>query len=122
MVTSREKERLLRIAKRGQRGPFNAIVDPTEAGHGSAMLESSEAVKHSGQYDMWTGAAPADPKVARILGKDEAKDFIGEIINKPDPKVRPTFSLTIWGPLDLSHPLAGSDNCHPRGHYGTCSA
>jgi len=99
MVTSQEKGRLFRIAKRPQKGPFNAIVDPTEPGHGSALLEPSEAVKQSGQYNIWAEGGPADPKVTTVLKKDEAKDFIGEIINKPDPKVRSTFPFAILDTL-----------------------
>ena len=53
LVSSREKERLLRIARKDRRGPLNSIVDPLQPGEGSALLEVSEAVKQSGQYDMW---------------------------------------------------------------------
>ncbi|KZT64456.1 tumor suppressor protein Gltscr2 [Daedalea quercina L-15889] len=52
-LTYEEKERLLRIGKRPRKGPFNAIVDPTEMGAGSAMLEVSEAAKQGGTYDVW---------------------------------------------------------------------
>lgn len=48
-----EKERLLRIGKRPRKGPFNAIMDHTEAGAGSALLEMTEAVKQSGSYNVW---------------------------------------------------------------------
>lgn len=122
MVTSQEKERLLRIAKRTQKGPLNAAIDPTEPGNGSALLEPSEAVRRSGRYDIWAEAGPADRKVAEALRKDEAMDFIGKIINKPDLKVRSTFSLPLlFGPSDLIHSLAGSDPCHPGSHHGPCS-
>lgn len=52
-ISHEEKERLLRIAKRPRRGPFNAVMDHTEVGAGSALLELSEAAKSSGQYDVW---------------------------------------------------------------------
>jgi nucleolar protein 53 len=42
------------MGKRNRRGPFNAVMDPTEFGAGSAMLEVTEAVKESGKYDPWT--------------------------------------------------------------------
>ena len=42
---------------------------------------------HSGKYNIWAESGPADRKVANVLRKDDAKDFIGEIINKPDLKV-----------------------------------
>ncbi|KAH9974349.1 tumor suppressor protein Gltscr2 [Lactifluus volemus] len=54
LVSSREKERLLRIARKDRRGPLNSIVDPSQPGEGSALLEVTEAVKKSGQYDMWS--------------------------------------------------------------------
>ena len=59
LVSSREKERLLRIARKDRRGPLNSIVDPTQPGAGSALLEVTEAVKKSGQYDMWSALAKA---------------------------------------------------------------
>jgi nucleolar protein 53 len=54
LLSPREKERLLRIARKNRRGPLNSIVDPSQPGAGSALLEVSEAVKKSGQYDMWS--------------------------------------------------------------------
>ncbi|KAG2102181.1 P60-like protein [Suillus cothurnatus] len=52
-VSRADKERLLRIAKRPRKGPFNAIMDHTEFGAGSALIDVSAAVKHSGSYDPW---------------------------------------------------------------------
>jgi nucleolar protein 53 len=57
LVSSREKERLLRIARKDRRGPLNSIVDSSQPGEGSALLEVSEAVKQCGQYDMWSAKA-----------------------------------------------------------------
>lgn len=57
LVSSRDKERLLRIARKDRRGPLNSIVDPSQPGAGSALLEVSEAVKKSGQYDVWSAEA-----------------------------------------------------------------
>ncbi|KAH9077722.1 tumor suppressor protein Gltscr2 [Lactarius deliciosus] len=54
LVSARDKERLLRIARKDRRGPLNSIVDPSQPGAGSALLEVSEAVKKSGQYDVWS--------------------------------------------------------------------
>ncbi|KAH9000566.1 tumor suppressor protein Gltscr2 [Lactarius hatsudake] len=54
LVSARDKERLLRIARKDRRGPLNSIVDPSQPGAGSALLEVSEAVKNSGQYDVWS--------------------------------------------------------------------
>ncbi|KAG6916625.1 hypothetical protein DXG01_006121 [Tephrocybe rancida] len=53
LVSHEEKGRLLRIGKRPRKGPFNSVIDPSEFGAGSAMLELSEAVKNSGTYDAW---------------------------------------------------------------------
>jgi nucleolar protein 53 len=52
-VSYQQKGKLLQIARRPRRGPFNAIIDPTEFGAGSAPVDVSEAVKKSGQYDIW---------------------------------------------------------------------
>jgi len=38
---------------------MNSIMDPTQPGEGSALLEVSEAVKKSGQYDVWSVQASA---------------------------------------------------------------
>jgi nucleolar protein 53 len=57
LVSSREKERLLKIARKDRRGPLNSIVDSLQPGEGSALLEVSEAVKQCGQYDMWSAKA-----------------------------------------------------------------
>jgi nucleolar protein 53 len=53
VVNYRQKGKLLQIAGRPRRGPFNAIIDPTEIGAGSALIDVSEAVKRSGRYNIW---------------------------------------------------------------------
>ncbi|PSS34225.1 hypothetical protein PHLCEN_2v1735 [Hermanssonia centrifuga] len=70
-LTHEEKDRLLRMGKRVRKGPFNAVIDPTEVGAGSAMLEMSEAVKSSGQYDMWNrnGSEEITPEWETISSK-----------------------------------------------------
>ena len=62
-VSYQQKRRLLQIVRRPRRGPFNAIIDPTEVGAGSAPLDVSEAVKKSGQYDVWEEDIRMDIKV-----------------------------------------------------------
>ena len=52
-INYEQKGKLLQIARCPRRGPFNAIIDPTEIGAGSAPMDVSEAVKKSGQYDIW---------------------------------------------------------------------
>ncbi|KAF9495217.1 P60-like protein [Pleurotus eryngii] len=52
-LSQEDKARLLRMGKRMRRGPFNSVMDPTEFGNGSCLLELSEAVKKSGTYDAW---------------------------------------------------------------------
>ena len=56
-ISRADKERLLRIAKRPRKGPFNAITDPTEFGAGSAAIDVSYAVKHSGGHNLWDAPA-----------------------------------------------------------------
>ncbi|OCH90470.1 tumor suppressor protein Gltscr2 [Obba rivulosa] len=72
-LTHEEKERLLRIGKRPRKGPFNAVMDPTEFGAGSAMLDVTEAVKQSGTYDVWGTEVPdagkVKPKTASLRKK-----------------------------------------------------
>lgn len=58
-----EKERLLRIGKHIRKGPLNSVMDPSEFGAGSAILEVSEAVKRSGRYDPWRGGENDEGKV-----------------------------------------------------------
>lgn len=80
LVTHEEKARLLRISKRPRKGPFNSVIDPTELGAGSAILELSEAVKSSGTYDAW---APPPPQ-------EEIKDGLETV----QPKVIKAPALT----------------------------
>ncbi|KAN0139189.1 Ribosome biogenesis protein Nop53/GLTSCR2 [Lactarius tabidus] len=69
LVSARDKERLLRIARKDRRGPLNSIVDHSQPGAGSALLEVTEAVKQSGQYDVWS--AEAAPNVeAKVKAPD----------------------------------------------------
>ncbi|KAJ2916207.1 hypothetical protein MD484_g4187, partial [Candolleomyces efflorescens] len=55
-LSREDKERLLRIAKRPRKGPFNAIMDPSELKSGEGIVEMSEAVRQSGTYDAWASA------------------------------------------------------------------
>jgi len=52
-LTPAEKDRLLRMAKRPRKGPFNSILDPSEYKSGMSVVELSQAVKASGRYDPW---------------------------------------------------------------------
>jgi nucleolar protein 53 len=52
-LTREEKDRLMRIAKRPRKGPFNSIMDPSEYAAGSGTVALSAAVKSSGKYDPW---------------------------------------------------------------------
>lgn len=52
-INYQQKGRLLRITRRPRRGPFRTIMDPTEFGAGTAPIDVSEAVKKSGNYDIW---------------------------------------------------------------------
>ncbi|PPQ85556.1 hypothetical protein CVT25_006726 [Psilocybe cyanescens] len=53
VLTREEKERLLRIAKRPRKGPFDSVLDPAEYEAGSGVVDLSAAVKYSGTYDAW---------------------------------------------------------------------
>ncbi|KAI0033005.1 ribosome biogenesis protein Nop53/GLTSCR2 [Vararia minispora EC-137] len=52
-VTRKEKERLLKIARKDRRGPLNSYVHHDQVGEGSALMEVSNAVRESGKYDVW---------------------------------------------------------------------
>ena len=52
-LTHAEKDRLLRMAKRPRKGPFNSVLDPSEYKSGSSVAGLSHAVKASGRYDPW---------------------------------------------------------------------
>jgi len=101
------------------KGPFNASVDPTEMGAGSAMLQPTEAVKQSGKYDMWS--ATPDPTIAVVKGKGQYKDpqdFLVPLVTTPP--IKPPKSLlahqsipipavlqphqgTSYTPLEMAH-------------------
>ena len=76
-VSREDKDRLMRIAKRPRKGPFNSVMDPSEYAAGSAIIELSEAVKKSGTYDPW----------AEVGSIEEVKDGM-ETVQKKQPKVR----------------------------------
>lgn len=80
-ISRADKERLLRIAKRPRKGPFNAIMDPTEFGAGSAPVDVSHAVIHSGGRDLWD-----EPAVAEVI-----PDGL-ETVHKRSIKVRTSVS------------------------------
>ncbi|KAF9006987.1 ribosome biogenesis protein Nop53/GLTSCR2 [Cyathus striatus] len=72
-LNAEEQERLLRMAKRPRKGPFNSVMDPTEFGRGSAVLELSEAVKMSGAYDPWTEGQQEEESEEEELGMETVK-------------------------------------------------
>ncbi|KAH8101723.1 P60-like protein [Cristinia sonorae] len=83
-ITHEEKDRLLRIGKKMRKGPFNSVVDPTEFGAGSALLEVSEAAKTSGSYDVW--AAPKVEAVEEVVGNAPGKTLEVKAPNTPHPR------------------------------------
>ncbi|KAJ3574894.1 hypothetical protein NP233_g1464 [Leucocoprinus birnbaumii] len=52
-MSREEKDKLLRIAKKPRKGPFNSVMDPSEYKAGDGVVELSRAVKESGGYDPW---------------------------------------------------------------------
>ena len=52
-LSREDKDRLIRIAKRPRKGPFNSVLDPSSYAAGSATVALSAAVKSSGKYDPW---------------------------------------------------------------------
>lgn len=93
-LTHEEKARLLRIGKRKVKGPFNTYVDPSQLGAGSALLETTEAVKKSGTYDVWD--EPAGSSLERLKGNyDSPEDFLLPIITKQAIKVFTYFACAL---------------------------
>ncbi|TDL27886.1 P60-like protein [Rickenella mellea] len=66
-VSREDKVRMLRMAKRKVRGPLNTVVDPTEQGSGSAILDPSHAVMESGTYDVWADTVDVDVEMKEFL-------------------------------------------------------
>ena len=50
----------MKIAKRQRKGPFGAVMDPSEYTSGEGAIELSAAVKESGSYDPWSTEANED--------------------------------------------------------------
>ncbi|EIW79440.1 P60-like protein [Coniophora puteana RWD-64-598 SS2] len=76
-ISGTDKTRLLRMTRRMARGPFNAVMDPTELGAGSAMVDVTHAVKASGSYDAWA------------MEEDVDEDEEDETLKRPQIKKRP---------------------------------
>jgi len=99
-VSARDKERLLRIARKDRRGPLNSIVDPSQPGAGSALLEVSEAVKKSGQYDVWSGEEAA---ALNLVTKVKAPDVPHPRAAITLPAVPAPHAGTSYNPPEAAH-------------------
>jgi nucleolar protein 53 len=86
-LTREEKERLLRIGKRKRTDLFNAQIDTTQPGQGSALLEPSAAVKESGTYDVWMEVDEPEPRSTELGVDDESTNFIKDLVEKKPVKV-----------------------------------
>ncbi len=100
-LTHEEKDRLLRMGKRMRRGPFNVVVDPTETGEGSALLELSEAAKQSGQYNMWDATAAS--AAAQVENNVDDEVLVDGGIIKRKVKVCTILIYMSYAPVDLIH-------------------
>ncbi len=112
-MSAREKERLLRIARKDRRGPLNSIVDPSQPGAGSALLEVSEAVKKSGQYDVWSAEdigikvkvcpAPTEGCSSRVDTRMQAPDVPHPRTAITLPAVPAPHAGTSYNPPEVAH-------------------
>lgn len=68
-MSKEEKDRLLRIAKRPRKGPFNSVLDPSEYEAGHGVVELSKAVKESGSYDPWSADVEDNEVEEEIMPK-----------------------------------------------------
>ncbi|KAI5984074.1 P60-like protein [Pisolithus albus] len=93
-LTPAEKSRLLRLAHRPRKGPFNAVMDPTEFGAGSAPVELSHAVRESGTRDLWMPTVEESlpdglENVKPVVVKKPATDHPRDIIDAPAVSLPP---------------------------------
>ncbi|KIN98195.1 hypothetical protein M404DRAFT_158292, partial [Pisolithus tinctorius Marx 270] len=87
-LTPAEKSRLLRLAHRPRKGPFNAVMDPTELGAGSAPIDVSHAVRESGTRDLWAPTVEESvpdglESVKLVAVKKPDTDHLRNIIDAP---------------------------------------
>lgn len=100
------------MGKRPRKGPFNAIMDPTEVGAGSALLEVSEAAKNSGTYDVWD-ASPASGATAKVRLALQFRTLTSiDVVQPKTPNPRSQIAVpavpaphegTSYNPLVTSH-------------------
>ncbi|RXW11745.1 hypothetical protein EST38_g14110 [Candolleomyces aberdarensis] len=91
-LSQEEKERLIRIAKRPRKGPFNGVMDPSELKSGEGIVELSEAVKQSGKYDPW---ADADGDVEMEEVKDGLETVQPKKVKPPQTTTKPSDMIDI---------------------------
>ncbi|KAF5310369.1 hypothetical protein D9611_012064 [Ephemerocybe angulata] len=89
-LSREDKDRLMKIAKRQRRGPFGAVMDPSELQSGEGIVELSEAVKQSGAYDPWN--AEADEVVVEV--KDGLETVQPKKV-KPPPTTKPKDMIEV---------------------------
>ncbi|KAI6019126.1 P60-like protein [Pisolithus marmoratus] len=93
-LTPAEKSRLLRLAHRTRKGPFNAVMDPTEFGAGSALIEVSHAVRESGTRDLWAPTVEESvpdglESVKPVVVKKPDTDHLHDVIDAPAVSLPP---------------------------------
>jgi nucleolar protein 53 len=90
-ISREEKDKLMRIAKRPRKGPFNTIIDPSEYAAGTATVTLSAAVKESGMYDPWV-----------LQPVEEIKDGLETVQKKK-------FKVCIFCPRSSGIPISWTD-------------
>ncbi|KAI6039171.1 P60-like protein [Pisolithus marmoratus] len=93
-LTHAEKSRLLRLAHRTRKGPFNAVMDPTEFGAGSAPIEVSHAARESGTRDLWAPTVEESvpdglESVKPVVVKKPDTDHLRDVIDAPAVSLPP---------------------------------
>ena len=83
-----------------RKGPFNAVMDPTEVGAGSALLEVSEAVKKSGTYDVWSSRHDDEDPVGETFQissdvKVEGRRYHSQSRVRPVQSINPDPEMSI---------------------------
>lgn len=79
----------MKIAKRQRKGPFGAVLDPSEFKSGEGAVELSAAVKESGSFDPWNNEDDDAMEVDMGLETVQPKKV------KPPPTAKPKDKIEI---------------------------
>ncbi|KAB5590226.1 hypothetical protein CTheo_6329 [Ceratobasidium theobromae] len=97
-VSASERARLARIAHRTK--------NPLEAAQGRSNLPASEAVKHSGRYDVWSTEDPEEAAFVRAMRTPEAKEYLLPIVKSHKTRAPPEAPPSLPSLTKVAFPTA----------------